>query len=101
MYIVIAIVATVCTIVAAEIRGTGIPQIRTNGIVLVLLVVATLCVVPMFVILVRSISTETVTGDEWHGDKWQLVSHLLAIVTLYVLVSVWYLRSVRPSRLAG
>ena len=98
MYIVLAIVATLCTIVASHIRDAeGVPSKGAIWIVRVLIGVATVSAGQIVTALFGELIGQTVSGN-----LWQVVLHIPCIVSLYMLLIVWYHRSIRPrSQYAG
>ena len=93
MYIILAIVATLCTIVAANIREAEDGQLKgTNSVVLVLIGIATVSASQIVVALAGEL-----IGDTIRGDLWQVVLHILCIILLYVLLIAWYFKTIFPS----
>lgn len=96
MYIILAIVATVCTIVAANIREERVQSKSTNKAILVLIGITTVSAGQIVVAL-----TGELIGATIRGDLWQVVLHIPCIMALYVLLIVWYFKSIFQSQYAS
>ena len=110
MYIILAIVATICTIIAAkikdqkeirdekEIRGQKEVQLKDTVLVArVLITVAAISVLQILFILAGGLIDATTRSWILH-----VVLHTVCIVLLFILLIIWYFRSISPrSQLAG
>lgn len=90
MYIVLAIVATLCTIMAAKIRDTENAQLYGVSWVVVLLIV----VAGVSVLQIAFVFSDELRDDAMRGVRWHVILHLFCILALYVLLIIWYFRSI-------
>ena len=90
MYILLTIVATWCTIIAANIREADAGQLTGfNLLLLVLIGVETVSAGQIVVALAGVLIGKTI-----RGDLWQVVIHIPCIMTLYLLLIIWYGKSI-------
>ena len=101
MYILLAIVATLCTIVAANVRDAEGVQLKgTNLVTIVLMVVATVSAGQIFVVLAGEFISAISRGDL--PQALHMIFHISCIVVLYFLLIIWYGKAIFPrSQFAG
>lgn len=91
MYVLLAIVATICTIVASNIRQQDGTVVKFVGLVMkMILAVASVSVFQICVDLIGKLIAAKLYIYA------QVVLHILCILILYLLLVIWYAKSVRP-----